>query len=64
MFVKAKKDARNVIAVISKSSFQKAPEELYSMVMFQLTASKEKAPVKTRVFLFFFQGCVLRSCFG
>lgn len=44
MFVKAKKDVCNVIS-FNKSSFQMTPEELYSMVVFQLTAFKEKAPL-------------------
>jgi len=63
MFVKAKKDAHSAIAVINKSNCQKTLEELDSMLMFQLT-SEEKAPIKTGVFIFFFQGCILRSCFG
>lgn len=45
MFVKAKKDVCNVISVFNKCSFQRTPEELYSMVVFHLTAFKEKAPL-------------------
>lgn len=61
MFVKAKKDARNAIVVINKSSYQKTPEKLYSIVMLQLIAPKEKAPLKPGLFWFFFLLSGVRS---
>lgn len=61
---KAKKDAHNAAVVINKNSHRTTLKERDLMVVFQLTAAKEKALLKIGIFLFFLQGCVLRSCFG